>query len=105
MDSSTLLVVAVVAIAVMGAVWFGIKFWLTSTRPANIRDVSTPALDRLNRAALEGTIPPEEDEEENEEEAVEEEDDEADEAPDDDAPRGLKDVVPGEKPKRKLPEG
>ena len=103
MDSSTLLVVAVVAIAVMGAVWFGIKFWLTSTRPANIRDVSTPALDRLNRAALEGTIPPEEQEEEEEE--LEEDEEEVDEAPDDDAPRGLKDVVPGEKPKRKQPEG
>src|SRR3954469_9328022 len=100
MDSPTLIVVAAVAIAVMGAVWFGIKFWLASTRPANIEDVHTPALDRLNRAALEGGGDDEDDEDlEEEEELGAEDDDEESDEPDDDAPRGLKDVVPGDKPR------
>ena len=77
-DSSFWLVISVVGIAVLGVAWFGVRFWLASTRPANIQEVPTPTLDRLNRAALEGLGGDEEDE-------------------DEDAPEGLRDVVPGEK--------
>lgn len=72
------LVVGVVGVAVLGVAWFAIRFWLASTRPADIQEVPTPTLDRLNRAALEGLG------------GDDEEDDE-------DAPEGLRDVVPGEK--------
>jgi hypothetical protein len=76
---AVLTVVAVVGIALMGVAWFAIKFWLASTRPADIKEVQTPKLDQLNREALEAMG---DDEEEDEE-----------------APEGLKDVVeePGEK--------
>jgi hypothetical protein len=76
-DSTFWLVIAVVGIAVLGVAWFGVRFWLASTRPANIDEVPTPTLDRLNRAALEGFGG--DDEEEDEE-----------------APEGLKDVMPGD---------
>ena len=76
---AVLTVVVVVGIAIMGVVWFGLKFWLASTRPADIKEVQTPNLDRMNREALE---------------ALGEEEEDADE----EAPEGLKDVVeePGE---------
>jgi hypothetical protein len=50
-----------------------VKFWLASTRPADIREVQTPTLDRLNQRALAALGDEEEDEEE--------------------APEGLKDAV------------
>ena len=66
LDGTTLAVLAAVGIAVLGFVYFGIRFWIVSTRPANIRDVPTPNLDRLNQQALErlGNVTLEEDEEE-----------------------------------------
>jgi len=67
-------VIAVVGIALMGVAWFALKFWLASTRPADIKEVQTPKLDRLNREALE---------------ALGDDEEEADE----EAPEGLKDVV------------
>ena len=66
-------VIAVVGIALMGVAWFALKFWLASTRPADIQEVQTPKLDRLNREALEALGEEEEEDEE--------------------APEGLKDVV------------
>jgi hypothetical protein len=79
-------VIAAVACAVLGVVYFAVRFWLVSTRPADIRDIPTPALDRLNQAALErmGSETLEEDEEETE--ALE----------DEEPPEGLKAVVPEE---------
>jgi hypothetical protein len=84
-------VVAAVACAVLGVVYFAIRFWLVSTRPADIRDIPTPTLDRLNREALErmGAETVEEDEEETE--ALEEEE----------APEGLRTVVPQEEGERR----
>jgi len=77
-DSTFWLVLGVVALAVLGVVWFGVRFWIASTRPADIKDIPTPTLDRLNRAALEGFG--------------------SDEDDDEDAPEGLRDVMPEEKP-------
>jgi hypothetical protein len=73
---AVLTVIVIVAIALMAVAWFGLRFWLASTRSPDIKDVRTPKLDQLNRAALEamGREGEEEDEE---------------------APEGLKDVVPG----------
>ncbi len=77
-DATFWLVIAVVGVSVLGVVWFGVRFWLASTRPANIDEIPTPTLDRLNRAALEGLGGDEEDE-------------------DEEAPEGLKNAMPGEK--------
>ena len=52
-DSQTLAVGAVVGVAVLGVVYFAVRFWLVSTRPPAIGDVRTPNLDRLNQEALE----------------------------------------------------
>ncbi len=46
-------IVAAGSVAVLGVVYFAIRFWLVSTRPVNIRDIPTPTLDRLNQQALE----------------------------------------------------
>jgi membrane protein required for beta-lactamase induction len=70
-------VAVVVGIALLGVVWFALRFWLASIRPPKIQDIRTPALDRLNRRALE---------------AMGREDQPEDEEP----PKGLKDVVPPE---------
>jgi len=77
-------VIAAVACAVLGVAYFAVRFWLISTRPANIRDVPTPTLDRLNREALEHMAKETAEEDEAETEALEEEE----------APEGLKMVVP-----------
>ena len=95
MESTTVLVAAVVAVAVLGVVWFAVRFWLASTRPADIKVVDTPNLDRLNRAALEGAVVDEDEEDEEEEDETANDDD--DENADEEAPKGLKDVVPEEK--------
>lgn len=52
LDGSSLTVVAVVGIAILGVAYFALRFWLVSTRPPNIQDVRTPNLDRLNQDAL-----------------------------------------------------
>ena len=92
MDSTGYLIAAVVAVAVLGAVWFGVRFWLASTRPADIKDVQTPALDRLNRRALERAAVERDDAEEDEDE-VEFDDEDGD----DEVPKGLTDVIPEER--------
>jgi hypothetical protein len=71
-------VAVIVAIALMGVAWFALRFWLASTRPPNIRDIQTPALDRLNREALETMAS-------------------GGDQDDAEAPQGLKDVVPPER--------
>jgi hypothetical protein len=73
--SAVLTVIVIVGIALMGVVWFALRFWLASTRPPNIKDIRTPKLDRLNQQALEAMGNEGEDE-------------------DEEAPEGLKDVVP-----------
>jgi hypothetical protein len=80
MDGTTLAVAGGVGVAVLGVIYFGIRFWLISTRPADIREVETPNLDRLNRAALESM---------GESSGAEEEGDGEDEAP-----AELKSIVP-----------
>jgi hypothetical protein len=68
-------VIAIVGIALMGVVWFALRYWLASTRPPNIKEVRTPKLDQLNREALEAMAGDGEDE-------------------DEEAPEELKKVVP-----------
>ena len=88
-------VIAAVACAVLGVVYFAVRFWLISTRPANIQDVPTPTLDRLNREALEHMARESAEEDVEETEALEEEE----------APEGLKMVVPEDvEPKRPAQE-
>lgn len=53
MDSTTMGMIAGVGLATLAVAYFGIKFWLVSTRPPAIPDVHTPTVDRLNRSALE----------------------------------------------------
>jgi hypothetical protein len=67
-------VIVIVGIAVMGVVWFALRFWLASTRSPDIKEVHTPKLDKLNCEALKAMG------------GEGEEDDE-------EAPEGLKDVV------------
>jgi hypothetical protein len=83
-----LAVIAAVACAVLGVVYFGLRFWLVSTRPADIRDVPTPTLDRLNRRALEHMAA----------ESVDEDEAETAALADEEAPAALKAVVPPEPP-------
>lgn len=71
---------AAVALAVLGVAWFALRFWLASTRPANIQEVHTPRLNRLNQNALERMARGDDD------------DDEDDEAP----PEALKAAAPPE---------
>jgi len=71
------MVVGAVGIAVLGVAWFGIRFWLASTRPADIKEVHTPNLDRLNRQALERMGQGDEEEE------------------DEEVPEGLQGAAPG----------
>jgi hypothetical protein len=52
-DTSPYVIFIAVAVAVLGAAWFGLRFWLASTRPSDIKDIQTPTIDRLNRQALE----------------------------------------------------
>jgi hypothetical protein len=92
MEPSTILVASVVGVAVLGVIWFGVRFWLASTRPVDIQDVNTPAMDRLNREALEGfggKAKKEESAEDLEGDAFDEEEEDEGEVPE-----GLKGVVP-----------
>src|SRR5512146_1731765 len=79
-DGPTLLVAAIVAVAVLGVLYFLLRYWFVSTRAPKIPDVATPNIDRRNRQALErmAGLAPEADEEE-------------------EAPADLKAVVPEEK--------
>ena len=58
---------AAVAIAVLGVAWFAIRFWLASTRPANIQEINTPRINRLNQQALERMSQGDDDEDDEEE--------------------------------------
>lgn len=57
-------VVGIVGLAILGVAWFAVKFWLASTRPADIKEVQTPTLDRLNQRALAALGEDDEDEDE-----------------------------------------
>jgi len=94
-DGSTLAVIAAVGIGVLGAIYFGIRFWLVSTRPADIRDIETPNLDRLNREALEKLGAQSHDQDESRAEGIDEDEEEEN----DDAPEGLKSLVSPEPPR------
>ena len=87
LDAPTLIVIAVVGIVVLGVAYFALRFWLISTRPADIREIETPSLDKLNHAALEHMGDASEDEEEDEEGRT---------LADEEAPEGLKAAVPEE---------
>jgi hypothetical protein len=52
-DQTTMGIIAGVGAATLAVAYFGIRFWLVSTRPPAIPDVKTPTVDRLNRSALE----------------------------------------------------
>ena len=51
-DSQTWAVVAGGAVGVMVMIFFGVRFWLTSSR-SSAKGIPTPNIDRLNRRALE----------------------------------------------------
>src|SRR2546430_1515130 len=57
-DNETLAIIAGVGVGILLMVFFGLRFWLNSTRPPAIADVPTPKLDQLNRQALEHATPP-----------------------------------------------
>jgi hypothetical protein len=73
MDQATMGIIAGVGIATLGVAYFGIKFWLVSTRPPAIPDVHTPTVDRLSRSALEHMAEETLEEDEAETEALQEE--------------------------------
>ena len=76
-ENQTLAIVLGVAIAILAAAYFGVRFWLMSVR-SSTKGIPTPNIDRLNRRALERM---------NSENGEEEEEDE-------EPPEGLKAVVP-----------
>lgn len=53
MDSQTLAAAAGAAVGLLVIVYFGVRFWIVSSRPPSLQDVKTPNVDRLNRKALE----------------------------------------------------
>ena len=40
-------------VAVLVVVWFALRYWIAATHDANIKDIRTPTIDRLNEQALE----------------------------------------------------
>ena len=40
-------------VAVLVVVWFALRYWIATTHDANIKDIPTPTIDRLNEQALE----------------------------------------------------
>jgi hypothetical protein len=84
MDNTTWGIIAGVGLASLVMVYFGIRYWLVSTRPAAIQDVHTPTVDRLNRQALEHMA----------EETLEEDEAETAALQDEEPPADLKAVVP-----------
>jgi hypothetical protein len=85
-DNETLAIIAGVGVGVMIMVFFGLRFWLVSTRPAAIQDVATPQLDQLNRKALEHMAG----------ETLEEDEAETNALANEEAPQDLKAVLPPE---------
>jgi len=83
-DNTTIGIIAGVGVGTLGVAYFGLKFWLVSTRPPNLQDVKTPNVDRLNRSALEHMA----------EETVEQDEAETAALQDEDAPDDLKGIIP-----------
>jgi hypothetical protein len=84
MTSETMGIIAGVGVATLAVAYFGIKFWLVSTRPPAIPDVHTPTVDRLNRSALEHMA----------EETLEQDEAETAALQEEEAPQDLKALVP-----------
>jgi hypothetical protein len=73
-----------VALAALVMVYFGVRYWLVSTRDAAIGDVKTPNVDRLNKNALEHMA----------EETLEQDEAETEALEDEEPPEDLKAIVP-----------
>jgi hypothetical protein len=71
------------AVGLLIIVWGGVRFWVGTTRPAAIKEVHTPTLDRMNESALAQF-------------AKTEDEEGAEEAESNDAPADLLAVVPKE---------
>src|SRR5688572_28017234 len=84
LENSTWGMIAGVGLATLAMVYFGVRYWLVSTRPAAIQDVHTPTVDRLNRQALEHMA----------EETLEEDEAETAALQDEEPPADLKAVIP-----------
>jgi hypothetical protein len=84
MSPETLGIIAGVGIGTLAVAYFGIRFWLVSTRPPQLQDVHTPVVDRLNRNALEHMA----------EETAEEDEAETQALQDEESPDDLKAIVP-----------
>ncbi|MCL2646291.1 MAG: hypothetical protein FWD61_04695 [Phycisphaerales bacterium] len=52
-SNPTIATVVGIAVAIMIAAYFAIRFWLISARSSTIKGIPTPNLDRRNRHALE----------------------------------------------------
>ena len=78
MSDETIGIVVGVSFAAVVMIYFGVRYWLVSTRPAALQDVKTPHVDRLNRSALEHMAAETQEEDEAETEALESEDSPAD---------------------------
>ncbi len=85
-DSSQLPALFGIGLAVLVIGYFGVRFWLVTTRPPAIDDVKTPTLDRHNLSALAHMA----------EETAEEDAAELEALQHEDAPDDLRDVVPPE---------
>ena len=48
------------AVAVLVIAWFALRFWITVTHDSHSNEISTPTIDQMNAAALEGMNDPEE---------------------------------------------
>ena len=83
-SGSMVAIIAGVSVAGLVIVFFAVKFWLMTTRPAAINDVATPTLDRRNLAELAHMAGESPEENEKEIEALQ----------DEDAPADLKAVIP-----------
>jgi hypothetical protein len=50
----SIIIAALVAAVVFG--WFGLRYWLAVTRPAAIKEVETPRINRMSAAALDHMV-------------------------------------------------
>jgi hypothetical protein len=48
------------AVAVLVIAWFALRYWITLTHDPRRNEISTPTIDQMNAAALEGMNDPEE---------------------------------------------
>jgi hypothetical protein len=49
-----IVIAALIAAVVFG--WFGLRYWLAVTRPAAIKEIETPNINRMNAAALDHMV-------------------------------------------------